>query len=383
MPWRNICPMEERDRFIEDWLEDELSMTDLCAHFGISRKTGYKWIGRFREKGGLGLSDASRAPRTHPNATGAQMEARVLDFRQRHPLWGPRKLLERLQRIEPGVVWPASSTIGAILKRHGMVVARKRRRRGPVYVGGLSEGNRPNDVWAADFKGWFRTGDGTRIDPLTVSDLASRYLLRVRSVKQSDVGGIRGHFTAAFQEYGLPNVIRTDNGQPFASIGLAGLSRLNVWFVRLGIRPERIRPGHPGENGVHERMHRTLKDATANPPRGTPKLQQEAFDRFISEFNDERPHESLEMRTPAEVYEKSNRMFPTRLPELEYPADMFMRKVFDTGRIKMKGRLIRVSKSLRGEVVGMRHVADGRTEIWFGPIKLGTYDARKRKIERA
>ena len=173
MPWRNICPMEERDRFIEDWLEDELSMTELCAHFGVSRKTGYKWIGRFREKGGLGLSDASRAPRTHPNATRAAMEARVLDFRQRHPLWGPRKLLERLQRIEPGVVWPASSTIGAILKRNGMVVGRKRRRRVQVYKGGLSEGNRPNDVWAADFKGWFRTGDGTRIDPLTVSDLAA------------------------------------------------------------------------------------------------------------------------------------------------------------------------------------------------------------------
>lgn len=383
MPWRNICPMEERDRFIEDWLEDELSMTGLCAHFGVSRKTGYKWIGRFREKGGLGLSDASRAPRTHPNATRAAMEARVLDFRQRHPLWGPRKLLERLQRIEPGVVWPASSTIGAILKRNGMVVGRKRRRRVQVYKGGLSEGNRPNDVWAADFKGWFRTGDGTRIDPLTVSDLASRYLLRVQSVRQSDMGGIRGHFTAAFREYGLPSVIRTDNGLPFASVGLAGLSRLNVWFVRLGIRPERIRPGHPGENGVHERMHRTLKDATANPPRGTPKLQQEAFDRFMSEFNDERPHESLAMRTPADVYEKSDRTFPERLVELKYPADMFIRKVFETGCIKVEGKLIRVSKSLHGEFVGLRHVDDGRTDIWFGPTKLGTYNARKRKVERA
>lgn len=383
MPWRNTCPMDERLRFIEDWLRREWTMLELCRLYGISRPTGYKWVERFTARGELGLSDEKRAPRAHPNATPTEVESAITAMRLRYPHWGPRKIRHRLGKLHPAAVWPASSTIGEILKRRGMVVPRVKRRRVPLYNLSMSPGMQPNDVWAADFKGWFCTADGTRIDPLTVTDAASRYLIRCRAVDSTDGETVRGQFTAAFQEFGLPSAMRTDNGPPFASRTVAGLSRLSVWLIRLGVTPERIRPGHPEENGAHERMHKTLKAQTAKPPRASLKAQQAAFDRFQEEYNDERPHESLDMRTPSEVYQPSRRSFPNRIPEIEYPREAKVYKVSTNGCIKPgKATDVFVSNALVGERIGLIQTNDTDWTVYFSSVKLGTYNSKQTKIGR-
>ena len=263
--------------------------------------------------------ELNRAPRRHPNQTAAGMEEAVLELRQAHMRWGPRKLKRILERDQPGRSWPAASTIGELVRREGLVVARKKRRRTAPYTEPLAHAEGPNRVWCADFKGWFRTGDGERIDPLTISDAHSRYLLRCQAVEKTDTARARGIFEAAFREYGLPAAIRTDNGAPFASHAVAGLSRLAVWWMKLGIVPERIAAGHPEQNGRHERMHRTLKQETAEPPAANRRAQQRAFDRFRQEYNEQRPHEALAMQTPAAIYAPSPRSYPARVPEPEYP----------------------------------------------------------------
>ncbi len=280
MPWKETCPMEERMKFIADCLQDEWSLAQLCRFYGISRKTGYKWLARYLAEGPAGLGDRSRAPRRHPNGVPREVEEQIVAFRAQHPHWGPRKLVHRLTQIQPETHWPAPSTVGVLLKRRGLTASRRRKRHTPPYNQPFQEGVQPNQVWSADFKGWFRTQDGIRIDPLTISDVASRYLLRCQGLVRPNRTAVQAVFTAAFQEFGLPRAIRTDNGPPFASVGLGGLSRLSAWWVCLGISPERIRPGHPEENGRHERMHRTLKQATAQPPQTTTNGQQRAFDRF-------------------------------------------------------------------------------------------------------
>ncbi len=251
--------MDEKLRFVFEYERDEQTMTELCAQFGICRDTGYVWLRRYRQYGLKGLAELNRAARQHPNQTAAEVEQAVLDLRQAHMRWGPRKLKRVLERDQPGRLWPATSTIGEIVKRAGLVIARKKRRRTEPYTQPLAHANESNRVWCADFKGWFRSGDGTRIDPLTISDAYSRYLLRSQAVEKADTERVRAVFEAAFREHGLPEAIRTDNGVPFASSALGGLSRLAVWWIKLGIVPERIQAGHPEQNGRHERMHRTLK----------------------------------------------------------------------------------------------------------------------------
>jgi transposase InsO family protein len=373
--------MNQRRRFIDDWLADEWSFSDLCVAYEISRKTGYKWLERFKAGGFDELMDQSRARRTHPNATLASVEAAIVQFRQRHPFWGPRKLKKRMERLQPELSWPASSTIGSILKQHGLVIPRRKRSRTPIYETPLVKGLMPNDVWAADFKGWFRTKDGTRIDPLTVTDLASRSLIHCRAVAQTNGDNVRGQFTAAFQKFGMPRTVRTDNGPPFASVGLGGLSELAVWLIRLGITPERSRPAHPQDNGSHERMHRTLKQETANPPRSNPREQQKAFDRFQAEFNDERPHESIGMKTPSEIYTPSPRPFPRKLPELEYPAGTVTRLVLGNGTIKVRNKQIYASNALIGELVRLEETVTG-WDVWYGPVLLGELDLKNEMIRR-
>jgi len=373
--------MNERMKFIADHLKDEWSVAALCRYYGISRKTAYKWLARYQEEGPIGLADRSRAPRRHPNAVPEAIQEQIVAFWGKYPHWGPRKLVHRLAQIQPETHWPAPSTVGALLKRRGLTAPRRRKRRTPPYAQPFREGIQPNDVWSADFKGWFRTQERTRIDPLTISDAASRYLLRCQGLVKPKRPSVQGVFTATFQEFGLPRAIRTDNGPPFASVGLGGLSRLSVWWVRLGITPERIRPGHPEENGSHERMHRTLKQATAQPPKANPRAQQRAFDRFRSEYNQERPHEALAMQTPSQHYQSSPRPFPERLPEVEYTPDHKLRRVRSNGEIRWQDKKRYLSESLVGQWVGLIEIDNGQWRIDFGPIQLAVYEEQAGKIK--
>lgn len=375
MPWRTTCPMDERTQFVAARLAREESMSVLCRRFGISRKTGYKLWARYEAAGPVGLLARSHAPHRQPHAMAAEVEQAVLALRAQHPRWGPRKLRAWLQQRRAGARWPAASTIGEVLHRHGLTVPRPRRLHAQPSQRSTPEG--ANDVWAADFKGWFRTGDQQRCDPLTISDVFSRYLLRCQVVAGVADPLVRPRFEATFREYGLPRAIRTDNGPPFASLAAGGLSRLAVWWVRLGIRPERIAPGHPEQNAQHERMHRTLKEETAQPPQRTGRAQQRAFDRFRSIYNYERPHEALGQRPPASVYQASPRPFPERLPELAYQTACVVRRALPNGEIRWRGRRVYISQCLAGECVGLEEIADGHWRVCFGPIELGWLDARR------
>jgi transposase InsO family protein len=319
MPWNVSGIVEQRKRFLEELESGDYTMKECCERHGISRQAGYKLLDKQRVYGAAGLAEHSRAPHSHPNQTTAEIEEQILAMRREHMRWGPRTLQERLRRNHPGVMWPAVSTIGAILKREGLVIARRKRRRVPPYSQPFAAATAPNLVWCADFKGWFRTGDGERIDPLTITDANSRYLLRCQSVEKANTEHVLAVFEAAFREHGLPQAIRTDNGAPFASRAVAGLSELAVYWMKLGIVSERIQAGHPEQNGRHERMHRTLKEATAQPPAANRRAQQRRFDDFKEEYNHQRPHQALDMRTPAECYQGSPRPYPARVPERIFP----------------------------------------------------------------
>ena len=375
MPWRATCPMDERTRFLAACLVGDEAMSVLCRRAGVSRKTGYKWLARYRAEGPPGLVERSHAPHRQPQALPRHLAEAIVALRGHHPHWGPRKLRAWLQQRRPGP-WPAASTIGVLLQRAGLTVPRRRRRwaRPPAPC---TRAAGANEVWAADFKGWFRTGDGQRCEPLTISDLYSRYLLRCPVVAAARVERVQPLFEATFREYGLPRVIRTDNGSPFAALTVAGLSRLAVWWIRLGIRPERIAPGHPEQNAEHERLHRTLKQETAQPPRPSLPAQQRAFDRFRRLYNEHRPHEALAQQPPATRYAPSPRPYPERLPTVDYPDTYVVRRAHPNGDIKWRGRRVRISQALAGEPVGLEEIADGRWRVWFGPVELGCLDARR------
>lgn len=382
MPWKETCAMDQRRKFIKDWLREEWNLSELCRAYEISRPTAYKWLKRFETNGLEGMIEASRAPKQHPNATPSEQVEAILAMKGRYASFGPKKIGRRLKDLTPNVSWPVASTIGEILKRHGLVVPRAKRRRMAPYGAPLCGDLCPNDVWAGDFKGWFRTGDGTRIDPLTISDVASRYLIRCRSVGKTDGAAVKAQFTMAFKEFGLPRAIRTDNGPPFASLGLGGLSALSIWLIKLGIKPERIRPAHPEENGVHERMHLTLKQETAQPPKANRRVQQESFDRFIEMFNYERPHEALGMKRPGEVYIPSARRFPDRLPSVEYPTEAKVRLVTTNGCLNWKDRRFFVANALAGERVGLVQLDNALWELRFGAIPIGRLDEQRGAITR-
>ena len=370
--------MDEKLRFVFSYERDEESMKALCARFGISRETGYFWLRRYRQSGADGLVELNRAPERHPNQTPAWIEAAVLGLRQAHMTWGPRKLKRILERDQPGHRWPATSTMGEMVKRAGLVAARRKRRRTEPYTEPLAHAVESNRVWCGDFKGWFRTGDGSRVDPLTISDALSRYLLRSQAVEKTDTERVRAIFEAAFREYGLPWAIRTDNGAPFASSAVGALSRLAVWWIKLGIVPERIEAGHPEQNGRHERMHRTLKLdlRLAEDWRG----QQRELDRFRHDYNHVRPHEALGMQTPASVYEPSPREYPERLPEVEYPDAMLVRTVKSHGHFRWKKHDIFLSEVLWGEPVGLLPVDDGIYTVYFARVPLALFDETRMRV---
>lgn len=386
MPWKETVAVEERMRFVMSYRQGDESMAQLCRRYGISRRVGYKWVARYEASGVEGLNDLGKAPRVHPNELPEPVRRRIVQLRGEHPRWGPRKLRVLLERERgssdgdgdgdaDGRVIPAPSTIGAVLKREGLTVPRRRVRRATPATRPLGECNASNRVWCVDFKGWFRTGDGARCDPLTITDGYSRYLLRCQAMTQTGAEAVRRVFEAAFRQYGLPEAIRSDNGPPFASVGVAGLSRLSVWWVRLGIGLQRIEPGKPQQNGRHERMHLTLAQEAASPPAPGLRRQQERFDAFRRCFNEERPHEALGMNTPASYYEPSAKAYPERLAEVEYPGGYQLRKVAERGQFRWKCDKVMIGYALEGEVIGLEPVGDGRFwRAWFGPVQLGVLD---------
>jgi putative transposase len=382
MPWKRNGVLEERFRFIEEWKSEDWSLAELCEYFGVTRKTGYKWLVRYEVAGVEGLQDRSRAPHRHPNELEEASEEQVLKVRTEHPFWGARKIQAFLKRAEGVSAVPAVSTIGNILKTNGLTIPRKRRPKARPSEQPLAHATEANRVWCADFKGWFRSRDGERIDPLTISDAYSRYLLRCQVVKAVDYAHSKPIFEAAFREYGLPERIRTDNGAPFASNGESGLTGLSVWWIKLGIEPERIQPGKPQQNGRHERMHRTLKQATACPPAGNRRAQQQSFNEFRREYNEQRPHEALGQTTPASCYAPSLRPYPRRVPEVEYPQGWQVRLVSPGGQMRWHGQYVFVAHALEGEPVGLEPVDDGHWRVWFSSYDIGILDAAQMKICR-
>jgi transposase InsO family protein len=376
MGWKETCAVNERLLFVADVQGGELTFAQACQRRGISRKTGYKWWQRYCAEGPTALQERSRAPLHHPNAVDASVIAHLVAARRRHPSWGARNLIDWLARRMPGSRWPAASTVHEILVRQGLVGPRKRRRRSAPYSQPFVQADRPNALWCADFKGQFRLGDGTLCYPLTVSDSYSRSLLECRALTSTHAAPVRRVMERLFRERGLPLAIRTDNGTPFASVGLAGLSQLSAWWVRLGIWPERIAPGHPEQNGRHERLHRTLAAATAQPAAATLTAQQRRFERFGYEYNRERSHQALGRHTPAEFYQASSRPYPHRLPPLEYPSHYVIRCVRPNGQIKWQGADLYLSQVIAGQPVGLDAIDDGRWRLYYGMLPLATLDAR-------
>lgn len=375
MPWKERRALDERRDLVKDWLRQQESLAALCRRYEVSRPTAYKWIARYEALGEAGLEERSRAPRYHPQAIQAAIVDQVLKTREAHPRWGPRKIQAYLRKQEPKKAIPAASSIGELLRREGLSRPRKKRKRTPGNPIPLSQAMAPNDLWCTDFKGWFLCGDGQRCDPLTISDACSRFGLRCRAVAKADGVRVKAVFEAVFEEVGMPWRIRSDNGAPFAAPSPAGLSRLSIWWLHLGIQHERIRPGHPQENGQQERLHETLKQETALPPAPTLRQQQDRFLRFEREYNYERPHEALQYRTPAEVYAPSQRLYPAKLPELEYPKGTIQRHVSAPGQMKWGAEKVFLSRVLEGEVVGLVEQEEDFYEVYLGPILLGWFDA--------
>ncbi len=377
MPWKESVIMDERLQFVRDALSDRFTMSELCARYGVSRRVGYKWLARYEAEGRRGLVDRSRAPHHCPHKVASRIAELLVAERTAHPHWGARKLLKVLATRHPRVErWPAPSTAADLLARRGLV-HKRRRRRAPVHPGVVRPTTAaPNDLWTADFKGQFRTGDDRYCFPLTIADQHTRFLLACHGVLSTQTVTARPVFERALREYGLPIAIRTDNGVPFATQAIHGLSYLNVWWMRLGILHQRIRPGCPQENGAHERMHRTLKRQAIKPVRGSCRAQQRNFDAFRREYNTERPHERLGQETPASRYSASPRPYPDRLPEVEYPGHFLVKKITTGGTFRFRSRLLYLANAMVDQLIGLEETDDGIWSIYFNSILLATFDER-------
>lgn len=381
MPWSETTTMDAKVAFIRDWQSQKFEVTALCAMYGVSRKTAYKWIERYMSEGPDGLWDRSHAPKHAPNRTSAEVEQAIVQQRLRHPSWGPKKLIWTLEKWQPRLELPSRTTVAEILKRNGLVLAKRR----PRPVGHPGRPNmtvsRPNDSWSMDFKGQFRTGDGRYMYPLTVTDNHSRYLLACKGMPGTLLEPTQQELTRVFKEHGMPNRMRSDNGVPFAAYSLGRLSRLSVWLLKLGIVPELIEPGKPQQNGRHERMHRTLKDETLKPPAANAVVQQRKFNAWRREFNEDRPHEAHDGLTPNDVHESSPRLMPSKLLAPEYPDRFEVRYVSANGGIRWRKRWVNVSSVLIGEHVGLEEIDDGQWDVYFANYRLGRLNERFMRIE--
>jgi putative transposase len=383
VPWNETCPMDQRVRFIAAVAEAEEnrseSFSSVCRRFGVSRRVGYKWVDRYEAEGVDGLKDKPRAPHQCPHRTPTEVRDTIIELRKEFPTWGPKKLRDALLTRRPEMRLPVPSAIGEMLKSAGLIRPPRRRVRTPPSTMPLMPGEQPNDVWCVDFKGHFGLGDKTRCHPLTITDHVTRYLLKCEALAQPREAPVRVHFERVLREFGVPLRIRSDNGPPFASTGLGGLSALSVWWMKLGILPERIEPGQPQQNGRHERMHKTLKAEATIPPQTTIAEQQRVFDRFRGIYNDVRPHEALGGKTPASRYSPSHRPMPERLRSPEYPDTMKTRRIDANGGLCFGGKPFLFSSVLAGEPVGLELVEEDTWEVFYGPILLAELHVRGRR----
>jgi putative transposase len=371
MPWRSESPMKQRMFFVDDCERGVASVAELCRRYGVSRKTGYKWLGRFGKEGVDGLKERGRRPHGNPRRVPGEVERLILEIRRLFPDRGAKKILKVMRRDHGMRRLPAQGTVCGILKRNGCIEEKRRRVRRAHPGRPTTVAEKPNSLWTADFKGEFKMQNGVYCHPLTIADSYSRYLLRCQGLLRPTFQATKKVFAAAFEEYGLPERIRTDNGTPFASNALGRLSRLSVWWIRLGIYPELTEPASPQQNGQHERMHKTLKAATTRPPKRGMRQQQERFDVFRENFNEERPHEALRQETPASKYRASLRRLSWRLAPLEYPGHYEVRLVSTNGGFRWNHVRIPVGHVLGGEYIGLEAVDDGLWDVYFGPIWLG------------
>lgn len=373
MPWMETCAVELRESLVLAMLAGEASVAELCRRAGVSRKTAYKWLQRYKADGRIGLEDRSRARHSQPHAVSDAVMDAILTTRNEHPTWGVKKILPYLARTQPDLILPSLGTAGEILRYAGLTQPRSTRRRhfGPHNQGKPSRG--PNETWTIDFKGQFRLGCRALCYPLTVADHFSRYLLCVDARPSTSLNGVMPSLQRLFREQGLPDRIKSDNGSPFAGTGLARLSRLSVWLMTLGIEVEHITPGRPCENGRHERMHRTLKAETASPPSTTMRGQQRRFNLFRMEYNNERPHEAIGQHPPATLYVPSRRMYDDKsvCDEDPYPGHWERRRVRSDGTMKWKGRLLYISEPLRGHLLGLVETDEGRWALHFQQTQIG------------
>lgn len=376
MPWNRTDSINERLRFVAQSQEGLYSHAELCERYGVSRQTGYATLSRYAELGVDGLKDRSHAPVHCPHRISEGMRAVLLDARRAHPTWGPRKILAWLRPQHPEQVLPAASTVGDLYSRERLVERRPRRRKWSQPGRTRVAVNGANDLWTIDFKGEFRTRDGQRCYPLTIADGHTRFLLAVDALPSTAHAGAREVIERVFREYGLPAVIRSDNGGPFSTKAIAGLSRLNVWWTQLGIKQDRIPLGRPDQNGAHERMHRTLKQQTVWPPAADALAQQKRFDTFRSEYDFERPHEALGQKTPGSLYVPSPRELPERLPQPEYPGHCVIRQVRANGVLYFRDREIFLSELLIGQSIALEEIADGVWSIYFYDLLLARLDER-------
>jgi transposase InsO family protein len=373
--------MNERMIFIAAWLSGLAPFNQLCARAGISRKTGYKWLHRYQADGAAGLNELGSARHTQSHAIAPEIAEQLIALRRRRPTWGPRKLLARLAMDDGATDWPAASTVGDLLRRHDLSQARPRRAAVTGRKPALTPPSAPNESWAIDFKGWFRTGDGVRCEPLTITDSFSRYLMVCQAVPQITAAQVQPIMVRAFQAHGLPRALRSDNGSPFASSrGLAGLTQLSVWLLTLNIWPDRIDPGRPDQNGRHERMHRVLHEDAADPPAATIAAQQARLDTWRLEYNTVRPHEALGQRCPASLFIPSPRAYPARVAAWDYPADHHAKRVSGKGYITWRGQPVYLTEALAGQSVALAQLDDGDWAVRFRQFSLAVITDQTNQI---
>jgi putative transposase len=374
MAWKEVNVEDQRKKFVLECLEGNLKMAELCRLYDISRQNGYKWLNRYKIGGLEALKDQSRAPLTQAFKTNPELVNDILEIKFLWRKWGPKKILGWLKTHRPELEWPSTTTIGNILDKNGLVIPRKYRKRVPGKTVPLSHCQQANDVWCTDFKGWFLTGDNQKCEPFTLTDGATRFLIRCLKLHSNNAENVWGALDGAFREFGLPRFLRNDNGSPFGTCGVGRLSALSVKLIKAGVTPEWIDPGKPQQNGRHERMHQTLKNETANPPEPTLEMQDMKFKEFLNYFNFIRPHEALDQKTPGSIYRPSNRVWTGRFESPEYPSEYVVRKVRINGEIKWKGELPFLGRVLYGEPVGLKEEENGAWKVFYGPIILGFID---------